>query len=195
VGFADSEGHRAYAFSVTHYFLLRPNADMGTWTQAESWEGQLLILDPFTRSGTRPWSLRENGPGIQPLFADDRYQELGFPVHTLSANDSAPELALDELKNGIELDWRWVARHGGHDVFRVSRVGAPSWWKEVLIPPGAQLRPVVHLYKARGWTVAVDIQEAPPWNPSPPPPDSDDEMEVQAEEDDSEVEVEVEDED
>ena len=89
---------------------------------------------------------------------------------------------------------RQLVRHGGHDVFRLSRVGAPSWWKEVLIPPGAQLRPVVHLVKARGWTVAVDIQEAPP-NPSPPPPDSDDEMEVQAEEDDSEVEVEVEDED
>ena len=146
----------------------------------------------FTPSQSQHRCLRKSGPRIQPLFPDDRYQELGFPVHTLNAHDSMPELALDELKNGIKLDWQWVVRHGGHDVFRLSRVGAPSWWKEVLIPPGAQLRPVVHLVKARGWTVAVDIQEAPP-NPSPP--DSDDEMEVQAEEDDSEVEVEVEDED
>ena len=194
VGFTDSEGHHAYAFSVTHNFFHPPNADGGAWTLAESWEGQLLILDPFTRSQSPHRSLRKSGPRIQPLFPDDRYQELGFPVHTLNAQDSMPELALDELKNGIKLDWQWVVRHGGHDVFRLSRVGAPSWWKEVQIPPGAQLRPVVHLVKARGWTVAVDIQEAPP-NPSPPPPDSDDEMEVQAEEDDSEVEVEVEDED
>ena len=88
-------------------------------------------------------------------------------MHYLSTDHSLPDLSHDELRDGIELEWQWCVIEG-RNVFELRRGG---WWKEHSLPDAAQLklRPVVHLYKSRGWTVSVDIEQAPP---DPEPPDS-----------------------
>lgn len=163
VGFADREGRYAYVFNVTYNFAYPQEFSEPTvWIPCEPWEGQSLSLNYFTRRQTCPNStLRKAGPAINPLH-DPRNYELGIPENLLRAEHALPDITRQLLCDGLQLEWRWFAR-AGRQVFRLQRVDAPWWWKEIELPERVlPVRPVVHVHKAHRWTVSVDIEEGEP---------------------------------